>query len=462
MVKRKESMSVEDRLAAALVPEEEWPYEIPENWLWTKIGSLTDVIGGGTPSTSVPEYYNEGTIPWLSPADLSDYEDIYISQGAKNITTLGLEKSSARLLPMGTVCLSSRAPIGYVVITQNPLSTNQGFKSFPPSPSFLPEYLYWYLKGNKPLLESRASGTTFLELSGRKAAEIELPLPPLPEQHRIVNQIESSFAKLDEIAEEAQAVIDGYENRKAAILHRAFTGELTEEWRLKSHISDECWHTQLFSSIIVSGPQNGLYKSKDSYGQGYRILRVDGFYDGWIEPWDTLKRLSLTQEELKLYQLNIGDIIVNRVNSMPYLGKSALIRELPEPCVFESNMMRIVINIDQAVPEYITRYLNSPLGLSELRKNAKQAINQASINQKDVGNVLIPLPPLPEQHEIVRRLDTILAAEAATKVAAEATLENITTLRQSILARAFRGELGTNDPNDEPAIELLKRTLLAN
>ena len=131
-------LTLEEKLQQALVPESEWPYKVPGNWRWIIIGKITQVVGGGTPSSSVEEYYENGNIPWISPADLSGYSDIYISRGKKNITELGLEKSSARLLPKDTVCLSSRAPIGYVAIASNPISTNQGFKSFLPSPAVLP------------------------------------------------------------------------------------------------------------------------------------------------------------------------------------------------------------------------------------------------------------------------------------------------------------------------------------
>ena len=229
------------KLSPVFVPEAEQPYKIPHNWRWVRLGGITDIVGGGTPSTKEKAYYDNGDIPWISPADLSGYADIYIAHGAKSITRLGLEKSSAQLLPAETVCLSTRAPIGYVAIAKNPLSTNQGFKSFLPSPSYLPRYLYWYLKGNKDLLESRASGTTFLELSGRKAANVEFPVPPLAEQQRIVERIESLFTKLDAARENAQAVVDGFELRKAAILYRAFNGELTAQWRKYNNISLNQW-----------------------------------------------------------------------------------------------------------------------------------------------------------------------------------------------------------------------------
>jgi len=427
---------------ASVAPEER-PYPLPEGWEWVRLGSITKVVGGGTPSTSVAEYYEDGDIPWISPADLSNYQSMYISHGKKNITQLGLDKSSARIMPKNTVLLSSRAPIGYVVIAQNDLCTNQGFKSFLPSPIYKPEYLYFYLKYIKETLESYASGTTFLELSGSKAAQVGFPLPPLPEQHRIVARIESLFAKLDRAKELAQTALDSFELRKAAILHKAFTGKLTGKWRKENSIGLESWETTLLSKIILNGPQNGLYKPKTAYGDGIRIIRIDGFYDGYIEAWESIKRLELEPSEFQIYELCLNDVLINRVNSMPYLGKSALVRDLPEPCVFESNIMRLSLK-ECVMPEYIIRYLNSAQGLFELRKNAKQAVNQASINQQDVKNVNIPLPTLPEQREIVRILDSLFEKEQCARELCDIICK-IELMKKAILARAFRGELETND-----------------
>lgn len=228
MAKNKKEMTPEEPLVAALVPEEEQPYELPEGWKWVYLGKITTIVGGGTPSSRCPEYYDGGLIPWITPADLSDYTEVYISHGRRNITQLGLEKSSAKLIPENTVLLSSRAPIGYVAIAANNVCTNQGFKSFLPSIHFLPKYLYWFLKGNQPMLQQYASGTTFLELSSKRASEIRFPIAPLSEQQRLVARIESLFAKLDAAKAKVQAVLDAHETRKAALLDEAFRGKLTE------------------------------------------------------------------------------------------------------------------------------------------------------------------------------------------------------------------------------------------
>ena len=178
------------------------PYEkLPKGWAWCRLGDIGEIIGGGTPSTSIEEYWN-GEISWITPADLSNYSDKYIAQGKRNITQLGLDNSSAKLIPKGSILFSTRAPIGYVVIADRPLSTNQGFKSLSLSINMSEEFVYYFLLAEKERIKLLASGTTFQELSASAFSKILIPLPPLAEQHRIVQQIETFFASFDQIEKE--------------------------------------------------------------------------------------------------------------------------------------------------------------------------------------------------------------------------------------------------------------------
>ena len=175
------------------------PYEkLPKGWAWCRLGDIGEIIGGGTPSTSIEEYWN-GEISWITPADLSNYSDKYIAQGKRNITELGLDNSSAKLIPKGSILFSTRAPIGYVVIADRPLSTNQGFKSLSLSVNMSEEFVYYFLLAEKERIKLLASGTTFQELSASAFSKILIPLPPLAEQHRIVEKIETYFSFLDTI-----------------------------------------------------------------------------------------------------------------------------------------------------------------------------------------------------------------------------------------------------------------------
>ncbi|MGG3895048.1 restriction endonuclease subunit S [Geobacillus stearothermophilus] len=167
-------------------------------WINCTLGDIAEVIGGGTPSKSKPEYYEGGTIPWITPKDLSGYPYRYIERGENNITELGLAKSSARMLPKGTVLFSSRAPIGYVAIAKNPLCTNQGFKNFICDEKKVNNlFLYYFLKNNVPMIENMANGSTFKEISGSVAKTIPISLPPLHIQEKIVSIIGSLDDKIE-------------------------------------------------------------------------------------------------------------------------------------------------------------------------------------------------------------------------------------------------------------------------
>jgi type I restriction enzyme, S subunit len=168
-----------------------------EGWQSTIIGQIGLVVGGGTPSTKNPEYY-DGDIPWITPKDLSDQKTKYIWQGSRSITKQGLNSSSARILPAGAILLSSRAPIGYVAIAKQAMCTNQGFKSIVPDNTIcINEFVYYWLINNKDLLISNASGTTFLEISGGVLKNIEISLPPLPEQRAIARILSSLDDKIE-------------------------------------------------------------------------------------------------------------------------------------------------------------------------------------------------------------------------------------------------------------------------
>lgn len=191
---------------------------IPKHWKVVKIEEIGKVVGGGTPSTKVPEYFG-GDIAWITPKDLSGYNSRYISKGERNITEIGLKNSSAKLMPKNTVLLSSRAPIGYVAIAENEISTNQGFKSVICNEEKInPEYLYYVLKVSKKRLESIASGTTFKEVSGKKVKEFKIPLPPLNEQNNII----SVLSNLDKKIELNNSIISNLEELAQILFKRWF------------------------------------------------------------------------------------------------------------------------------------------------------------------------------------------------------------------------------------------------
>ena len=213
--------------------DDEIPFVIPETWEYCRLNSIGNIVGGGTPKTKINEYWENGDIPWLTPADMKYVEGKYVSQGARNITNLGLEKSSAQLIPKNSIVYSSRAPIGYIAISNNKLSTNQGFKSLVLIDFNIVDYMYYCLISFTDEIKSRASGTTFKEISKTKFGETIIPIPPINEQKRIVKKIEELIPliteygnlrkKLDKLNSEFPDKI------KSSILQEAIRGKLVPQ-----------------------------------------------------------------------------------------------------------------------------------------------------------------------------------------------------------------------------------------
>lgn len=197
------SLSAEPVYRSALAEQDEW-HAVPTSWRWVRLGTVGNIVGGGTPRSENSEYFADDGIPWLTPADLNGFKEKRIFRGRRCITQLGLRHSSAQLLPEGSVLFSSRAPIGYVAIAGTQLATNQGFKSCVPYVRETNEFLYYYLRSAAARVDREASGTTFREVSGKIVSQIPVPLPPLAEQKRIVAKVDELMALCDQLEAQQQ------------------------------------------------------------------------------------------------------------------------------------------------------------------------------------------------------------------------------------------------------------------
>lgn len=433
-----------------MVPESEQPYPVPKNWCWTYLGCVSDVVTGGTPSKKHPEYYG-GMFPFFKPTDLDLGRHVveaseYLTDEGKMVSRIIPEQSTA------VCCIGSIGKCGFLEVEG---TTNQQINSA--IPKFNPLFLYYYCNTHyfNEELWSKASATTISIVNKSKMESCVFPLPPLPEQQRIVDCIESLFAKLDEAKQKAQDALDSFETRKAAILHKAFTGELTAQWRQEHDIGMESWENTVLQDVcekIVCGktPTGSIQPSGEiPYLKVYNI--VDNNIDFKSTPQFIPKEIH--EGKLKSSILKPNDVVMNIVG--PPLRKIAIIPDdYPE-----WNMNQAIVRFRPG-PSLQYRFLYyalvNPETLDDVISETKGVVGQANISVTQSRNLVIPLPSVSEQIEIVRILDDLLAKERRAKEAAEDVLEQIDLIRKAILARAFRGELGTNDPSEENAVELLK------
>jgi len=264
-----------------------------------------------------------------------------------------------------------------------------------------------------------------------------VPVAPLKEQPRIVTRVEALLSQVNAARDRLNRVPLIMKRFRQAVLAAACSGRLTEG----EYESDGNWSYTPFKNVLAKNPQNGVYLPQSHYGEGIPIIRIDDFHQGVLKSWHSLKRVNSPSSNLDRYVLKENDILINRVNSMKHLGKSVLIENIPEPTIFESNMMRVSLNKNFIYPHFAILYLQSSIGIEELRKNAKHAVNQSSINQKDICTTSIPIPPLNEQQEILHRVNALFALADQIEHEVAGATKRTEVLTQAILAKAFCGEL---------------------
>lgn len=417
--------------------------KLPKNWISSSIGELLDVNMGQSPPSS--SYNTDGIgIPFMQGK--TEFGDLYPE--IRKYTT-----EPKKIVQAETVLLSVRAPIGPTNVSQAELCIGRGLAGI--SSNVLPlNFLLYYLRSIEDTLDAKGTGTTFKAISKDKLLETNFPLPPLAEQQRIATKLDELFGHLDSLKTRLNHIPQILKNFRQAVLTQAVTGKLTEEWRVGKELEE--WREDILGNLIVGTPKNGAYYHRSLYGSGTRIIRIDCFYDGVLKNWDVVQNVKIPESDKEVYGLAINDILINRVNSIEYLGKCMLVDSLPEDCIYESNMMRIKCDTEKISPEYLKTYLISHNGLQELRKNAKHSVNQASINQQDVKGVVVSYPPKKEQTEIVKRVEYLFAKADAIEAQYQSLKTKIDSLPQAILAKAFKGELVAQLDTDGSAEVLLE------
>lgn len=444
--KRKETLSLEERLQAALVPDWEWPYKLPKNWCWTRISSVTQILNGFAFKSQM---YTESGIRIIR---ISNVQDGYIEDEKPVYYPLA---SKDFILPYmlqnEDLLMSLTGNVGRVAIIDNsmlPAVLNQRVACIRTLNSSCSKYYLFYYFLKKEFVQDcikNAKGSAQLNMSTEWLKQYPLPLPPLFEQQRIVDRIESLFARLEEAKQKAQDALDSFETRKAAILHKAFAGELTARWRKEHGIEMESWDRDLLKNIVTAVKDKfdpttqttslryiGLEHIQKNHG-------IVGF--GTADDIKSLKTIFKT-----------GDILYGKLR--PYLNKHGIAQ-------FDGICSTDILVYRTQYPQtakYINYFMDTEWFISTAVSKSK-GINLPRVSEKEIGNILVNVPLIAEQTEIVRVLDDLFAKERQVKEAAEAVLRQIDLIKKAILARAFRGELGTNDPAEGSALELVRQAL---
>ena len=447
--KKKETLTPEERLQVALVPESEQPYKMPGNWCWMRGSAFLKSMETKRPEGEVFRYIDIDSI---------DNKRQQVTN-PKILQVKDAPSRASRKLRAGDTVFSMVRPylmnIAYIDETISNSIASTGFYVCTPTENVNPLYLYYLMTSPYTVdgLNQYMKGDNSPSIRKDDIENYAYPIPPLPEQQRIVDRIESLFAKLDEAKQKAQEALDSFEARKAAILHTAFTGELTAQWRKEHGVGMESW------SWIP------LKKCGSWNGGGTPSMSHPEYWENGTLLWVTSKDMKSDLIEDTLMHTNMLGVENSTATyieepAVLFVMRSGILRRIFPVC-----MVKKPFTVNQDLKALVpTVDINLEYLFWACKANEKQILEKCmksgttveSINTAALRDFEIPIARKNEQTEIVRILDDLLAKEQQAKEAAEGVLEQIDLIKKAILARAFRGELGTNDPTEESAVELLK------
>lgn len=438
--KKKENLTLEERLQEALVPEWEQPYKVPENWCWIHLLDSFENCTDSKKKIPKKEYLQNGKIA-------------VVDQGQNLI---GGYTNDREMIFDGNVPViifgDHTRCIKYIDF---PFAQGaDGVKVLKPKQFFNEKAFYYAFQTvDIPNMGYRRHFPLFDKYA--------IPVPPFSEQQRIVDCIESLFAKLDEAKQRAQDALDSFETRKAAILHKAFSGKLTAQWRKEHGVGMESWKNLQWGNFIISVEAGKNWKAEGRPPQAneFGVVKVSAVTWGEFDEIES-KTCTIEEQWNEKVQIHKGDFLFSRANTLQLVGNCVIVKSISRRLMLSDKILRFKFN-NCVIPDYILNFTRSNSYRQQIERLASgNQDGMRNVSQKNMKLVEFPIPKLDEQVEIVHILDDLFAKEQQAKEAAKVVVEQIELIKKSILARAFRGELGTNAPNEESSIELLKRSFL--
>ena len=392
------------------------------DWQSRPIGEVFRIVNGGTPKTGVSEYW-DGTHKWITPAEMGSLTSPYIATSRRTLTDEGL-RVGAELVPPQTIILSSRAPIGHLVINEVPMAFNQGCKGLVPSPSIVTKFAYYFLLAHVPLLESLGTGATFKELSSGKLKEVLFHYPPLPEQHRIVTLLDEAFdgistakANAEKNLQNARAIFESH-------LQSVFTqvGQGFSIRKLKE---------------VCDKITDGTHQTPTYFDEGIVFLSSRNVTSGKID-WDKIKYIDKAQH-LQMHKRvapRMGDILLAKN------GTTGVAAMVDRDVVFDIYVSLALLRArEEVLPELLLYFVNSPVAKVQFNKRLK-GTGVPNLHLEEIREVEISFPTsIAEQRGLLQSLDSIAYETQRLEAIYQQKLTALDELKKSLLHQAFTGAL---------------------
>lgn len=394
--------------------------DAPRGWKWRLLTEVARLESGHTPSRRVAAYWESGDVPWLSLKDIRNLASKYVFDTTDKPTALGIQHSSARILPRGTVALCRTASVGKAAVLGIDMATSQDFVNWVCSDQISPEYLYWAFQSSQSTFELEKQGSTHQTMYIPTVQRFQVLLPPVSEQRRIAAILD----KADTLRARRRAALAQLDTLTQSIFLDMFGDPARNPKNWPRRKVEELLESAAYGTSEKSGP----------IGE-FPVLRMNNITRSGEIDLRELKYMDLSSEKRERWLVRSGDILFNRTNSADLVGKTAIYRS-STPVAFAGYLIRLRVN-GANDPEYLAAFLNSAYAKRTLRGMCKSIIGMANINATEVQSMVVPTPPVQLQHEFAKRV----ALAEAMKVPHRTFEGSLDALFASLQQRAFRGEL---------------------
>jgi len=408
----------------------EGPYKLPEGWRWVRLGEVCETKMGGTPSTKVAEYWYPPEIVWVTPEDLEKSELNRVVSSRRMISRVGLEKSSAKLFPRGTVLLSTTATIGKVGIAERDVSANQQISGIVCGGDVNREFLAYYLLSlGEDGLKALGGTATATHINQANLRSLRIPLPPLEEQRRIVARIEELMERVREARRLRQQAREDAEQLWQSVLADTFP-------RPGSDLPNG-WHWVRLEEIFEV-QQGASMSPKRRAGRNPKpFLRTKNVLWGTVD-LSLIDEMDFTDKEIEKLRLQPGDLLVCEGGDV---GRTAIWEGQLPLVLYQNHIHRLRAKDAEVEPRFFMYWMQAAYQVFLAYQGAESRTAIPNLSGRRLKNFNAPLPPLSEQRRIVAHLEAVQEKVRALKAAQEETDEELKRLEQAILDKAFRGEL---------------------
>ncbi|MFJ7495535.1 restriction endonuclease subunit S [Streptomyces sp. NPDC097727] len=445
---------------------------LPAGWVRARLGELGTWYGGGTPSKRRPDFWADGTVPWLSPKDMG--EDV-LSETQDKIHESALEESPVRLVPANSVALVVRSGILErkvpVALVPFPVTLNQDMKAIYPHKGIDARWLAWVIRSQERfILDScRKRGTTVASLEIPWLMDVELSIPPLAEQHRIVAKLNEQIAHIETGEAAARSALAGSVRLAEHVTGQGACGALGDEDRFPADLAvadaddgdlpalPKGWHWSRLGEIaaVVGGVTKDSKKQSDPAYVEVPYLRVANVQRGNLV-LDNVTTIRVPLAKAEALRLEKGDVLLNEGGDRDKLGRGWIWEGQVDDCIHQNHVFRARVIGEVIHPTLLAWHANS-FGKSWCERNGKQTVNLASISLRKIKLLPVPIPPQELQEQLVKDIEGHLENVRVGQAVAEGAFAQAQELRAALLRTAFTGALVPQDPADEPASVLLDR-----